>query len=116
MLNNYAVSHKATVSKDGKVYVPECIRQMLPKTLCAVVEERDDVGKCIAFYSPMNRKAGGSDVIISDGYVDVQQMQRNAGLKPPLTWRALISFQSTLEELLLHHDDSAGCYKAIPHK
>lgn len=116
MLNNYAVSHKATVSKDGKVYVPECIRQMLPQTLCAVIEERNDVGMCIAFYLKMPSRAACSDVVISDGYIDVQQMQKNAGLKPPLTWRALISFQSTIEELLLHHDDTAGCYKAIPPK
>ncbi|MEM4254583.1 MAG: hypothetical protein QXR48_04340 [Candidatus Woesearchaeota archaeon] len=116
MLHDYVISQKATMSKDGKVYVPECIRQMLPKTLCAVVEERGDVGKCIAFYPPMNRKAGSSDVVVSDGYIDVQQMQKNAGIRPPLRWCATISFQNTIDELLLHHDETAGCYKAVPAK
>jgi hypothetical protein len=37
-----------------------------------------------------------------------------AGIVPPLIWRASTNSKGGLAELLLHNDDSAGSYKAVP--
>jgi len=106
---NYVVSQRVNPSNDGRVYVPECIRQMISSTLCARVEERAEFGKCIAFYMRLHCKKGGEDVHISpDGYIDISRICKNAGIAFPSIWRASTNTSRVLEELLLHYDDNAG--------
>ncbi len=115
MLHNNVITHRVPMAKDGRVYVPQCIREMLPATLCAAIEEREGLGKCIAFYLKAHGKTKGRDVSISDGYLDVAQMCAQAGINRPFMWCAYTNAENTLEELLLYHDD-AGRYKAAPAK
>ncbi len=104
------ISHRAALPEDGRIYVPECIRQLLPSTLCAVVEQRDELGKCIAFYLKMHTGSKGQDVAVSDGYLCIGQLCAEAGIEMPWIWRASTTAKGRLEELLLHHDYRSDSY------
>ncbi|MEM4240214.1 MAG: hypothetical protein QXM31_01560 [Candidatus Woesearchaeota archaeon] len=111
MLNSI-ISHRAAVPEDGRIYVPECIWPFLKSTLCARIENRADVGACVAFYLK-TYDGKGKDVAFSEGYLCIGQMCSEAGIFPPLVWRASTNPKGSLLELLLHQDDHGGCYKAI---
>ncbi len=110
---NTIISHRAAMPEDGRIYVPECLRQFLQSTLCARIEVRDDIGSCIAFYLKMHDAIKGQGADYRDGYLRLGQMCSKAKLTPPLMWRASTNSSGGLVELLLHADDSAGTYKAV---
>ncbi len=107
------ISHKAMIPEDGKIYVPECLRQFLQPTLYARIEKRDDLGSCIAFYLKIHNSTKGQGAAYRNGYLRIGQMCSQAGLTPPLKWRASTNSNGELLELLLHADDPPGTYKAI---
>lgn len=84
----YVTSQDATLGKNGAVYVPQCIRDMIKCELHASLEERA-AGRCIVLrteYSPLIESTPVD--IRQDGYMQIREIYARAGLKPPFRWQA----------------------------
>jgi len=87
-MTEYVTSQDATLGKNGAVYVPQCIRDMIKCELHASLEERA-AGRCIVLrtkYSPLIDSAPVE--IREDGYMQIREIYERAGLKPPFRWQA----------------------------
>ncbi len=101
-MTEYITSQDATLGKNGAVYVPQCIRDMIKCELHASLEERA-AGRCIVLrteYSPLIDSAPVE--IREDGYMQIREIYARAGMKPPFRWQATTQMPgNSIDNLIL---------------
>jgi hypothetical protein len=101
-MTEYITSQDATLGKNGAVYVPQCIRDMIKCELHASLEERA-AGRCIVLrteYSPLIDSAPVE--IRQDGYMQIREIYERADLKPPFRWQATAQMPgNSIDNLIL---------------
>jgi len=101
-MTEYITSQDATLGKNGAVYVPQCIRDMIKCELHASLEERA-AGRCIVLrteYSPLIESTPVE--IREDGYMQIREIYTRAGIKPPFRWQATAQMpESSIDTLIL---------------
>jgi hypothetical protein len=87
----YITSHDAKFDKQGRAYIPQCMRTMLPagiKKMFASIEQRA-AGTCIALYTQPDHSISPKEVSITkDCYVSITDICEKAEITPPFRWQA----------------------------
>ena len=100
----YVTSHDASIGKRGLVYIPQCIREMLPegvRNMYASLEKRR-AGNCVVLRTTSKSLFSVEVAISSDGYVAVKDLYVNVGIRPPFRWQATAQMpESSIDTLIL---------------